>query len=251
MSRRSFYLAVAIFLVLTCGGGTALLILLRLEPPQYRQAAVPAGAARAEHSKEFFTEFCQLMSSLSDDRPETPPTWFAHFTDVQINSFFDEQFVQSGLSERLLPEGISQPRLVFEPDRARLAFRYGSGFWSTVISIDLKVWLAKGEANAVALELEGFHAGALPIAAQSLLERISEVGRQNGIDVNWYRHNGHPVALLRFQADSPRPTLQLQAVQLKQGEITITGRSGDGPGPRTQLQLPDLARALFGNSALD
>ena len=252
MSRRSFYLAIAIFLILTCGGGAAVLVLLRLEPRQYRQAAVPAGAARAEHSKEFLNEFCQLISALDDqgDHPDKP-VWYAHFTDEQINSYFDEHFVQSGMSEKLLPEGISQPRLVFEPDRARLAFRYGSGFWSTVISIDLKVWLAKGEANAVALELEGFHAGALPIAAQSLLERISEVGRQNGIEVNWYRHNGHPVALLRFQADAPRPTLQLQAVQLKQGEITLTGRAGDGPGQRTQLTLPDLARALMGNSALD
>jgi hypothetical protein len=250
MSRHSFYLAIGTFLVLACGGGAVVLVLLHHEPQQYRLAAVPPGADRAEHSKEFFTEFCQLMSSLSDDGPPNQPGWSARFTDVQINSFFDEQFVQSGLSEKLLPEGISQPRLVFEPDRARLAFRYGTGFWSTVISIDLKVWLAQGEANAVALELEGFHAGVLPIAAQSLLERISEVGRQNGIDVNWYRHNGHPVAILRFQADQPRPTLQLQAVQLKQGEITITGRSGDGPGARTQLLLPDLARALMGNSAL-
>jgi hypothetical protein len=251
MSRRSFYLAIGIFLALTCGGGAVVLVLLRLEPQQYRLAAVPAGAARAEHSREFLNEFCQLISALDDQDARTPPVWYARFTDEQINSYFDEQFVQSGMSEKLLPEGISQPRLVFETDRARLAFRYGSGFWSTVISIDLKVWLAKGEANAVALELEGFHAGALPIAAQSLLERISEVGRQNGIEVDWYRHDGHPVALLRFQADQPRPTLQLQAVQLEQGAITIKGKSGDAPGARTQLQLPDFAKALLGNSALD
>ncbi|HZY90613.1 MAG TPA: hypothetical protein VFE78_37670 [Gemmataceae bacterium] len=251
MSRRSFYLAIGIFLVLTCGGGAATLLLLRHEPQQYRLAAVPPGAARTERSKEFLNEFCQLISALDDQDPHTAPSWYARFTDEQINSYFDEQFVQSGMSEKLLPEGISQPRLMFEPDRARLAFRYGSGFWSTVISIDLKVWQPKGEANAVALELEGFHAGALPIAAQSLLERISEVGRQNGIEVDWYRHNGHPVALLRFQAEQPRPTLQLQAVQLEQGAITIKGKSGDGPGARTQLQLPDLAKALFGVAAVD
>ncbi len=249
MSRRSFHLAIGIFGVLFCGGAAAVLALLRHEPPQYRHAAVPPGSDRTKHSNEFLREFCQLYNALGPE--DTAPDWCVHFTDEQINSYFDEHFVQSRLSEKLLPEGISEPRLLFEPDRVRMAFRYGSGFWSTIISIDMKVWLPKGEANSVALELEGFHAGALPIAAQSLLERISEVGRQNGIEVGWYRHDGHPVAVLRFQAEQPRPTLQLQAVQVEQGAITITGKSGDGNGARTQLQLPDLAKALFGTSALD
>jgi hypothetical protein len=29
-------------------------------------------------------------------------------------------------------------------------------------------------------------------------ERISEVARQNEIEVNWYRHDGYPVAVVRF-----------------------------------------------------
>ena len=125
------------------------------------------------------------------------------------------------------------------PERMRLAFRYRSRLICTVVSLDLRIWLPKGESNVVAIQLEGLRAGALPFKAQWLLEQISEVGRQNGIEVNWYRHDGHPVALLRFQADHPRPTLQLKAVQLEEGRITIRGRSGDA-----RAALPFRARAL-------
>jgi hypothetical protein len=236
MTRRSFFLAVAIVAVLLCGGATALCMVVRYEPKRYADAAIPPGPIRTEKSREFYTVFCGLLTALNNEHD-----WDARFTDEQINSYLVEGFVQSGLDRRLLPEDISQPRLVFEPDRIRLAFRYGTGFWSTIISVDIRVWLARGEPNVVALELEGFQAGFLPISAQSLLERISEVGRQNGIDVTWYRHNGHPVALLRFQADQPRAILQLQAVRFEQGAITIQIRANDSTPARTNPPVADAA----------
>jgi hypothetical protein len=236
MTRRSFLLTFTIFTVLLCGGATVLCMLIRFEPSRYADSAIPPGPIRTEKSKEFYTEFCALITALSNEHDLD-----AHFTDEQINSYFVEGFVQSGLDHHMLPEEISQPRLVFEPDRVRLAFRYGSGFWSTVISVDMKVWLAKGEANAVLLELESFQAGFVPISAQSILERISEVGRRNGIDVSWFRHEGHPVALLRFQADQPRTPLQLQAVRLEQGAVTIQIRANDGVPARNNPPVADAS----------
>jgi hypothetical protein len=108
-----------------------------------------------------------------------------------------------------------------------LAFRYGTAFWSTVISIDLHIWLVAKEANVVALEFQGMHAGGLPISSQSLLERASETARRYDIDPTWYRHNGHPVLLLRFQAGRSRPTFQLEQLALHQGMLCISGRSLD------------------------
>ena len=63
--------------------------------------------------------------------------------------------------------------------------------------------------------------------SRELLERISEVARQNGIDVTWYRHEGYPVALLRFQADQQRPTLQFKAVKFEPGCISIHGQANE------------------------
>jgi hypothetical protein len=239
MSRRSFLLAVCIFGGLALLSGTVGLVLVRYEPSRYSQAALPAGPERVEYSQQFYSEFTQLLSDIGGERK-----WQATFTEQQINGYLNEGFVQSGLSDRVLPEGISDPRVVLEQDRLRLAFRYGSGLWSTVISIDMALWVCENEPNVLALKLTGFHAGALPISAQSLLERISEAGRNNGIDVTWYRHDGHPVALLRFQADQARPTLQLRSVHLKPGVFIIQGNSGaQSARSTTVLSVPGPSRS--------
>jgi hypothetical protein len=241
MSRRSLLLTLGVLFGLAGGGAVVLVGMIRYEHHWYSRAGLPPGPMRTQRSREFTTEFFDFLSAVNGERDERG--WYATFTDEQINSYFDEGFIQSGLDTRLLPEGVSEPRVAFEaPDRIRLAFRYGKGAWSTLISIDLRVWLASRELNAVALELEGFHAGALPISAQSLLEQFSlVVGKQNGMELNWYRdpESGHPVAVLHFQTDY-RNNVQLQAVQLDQGSITIRGRSNDGSAIQALSTLPGL-----------
>jgi hypothetical protein len=238
MSRRSLLLAIAIFVCLTCAVGATLWILVRYEPSIYLRAAVPPGEQRHQLSEKCQQELMKLYSSvLNPDEQE----WGHRFTDSEINSYLAEHFVQSHLNEHMLPEGVSEPRLVIEPEKIRLAFRYGTGLWSTVVSIDLRVWLVKGEPNVVALKLVGFHAGALPISAQSLLESITKTCQDNGIGVDWYRDDGAPVAVLRFQAEQPHPTLELETIKLESGAIHIEGRTKDPASLRAFLADP-LAR---------
>jgi hypothetical protein len=238
MSRRTFLVALGLVVLMFGGAGLVFFLVVGYEPEVYSRAVVPAGEVRAQRSEEFLTEFSNLYNNASGaDRD-----WYVHFTDEQINSYLDEGFIQQGLASRVLPEGVSHPHVVFEPEKVHLAFRYGVGAWNTVICIDLRVWLAKGEPNAVALELEGLRAGALPISGQWLLEDFAKIGRDNnGIDITWYRTNGHPVALARFQADQPHPSLLLQAVQMQQGSLTIRGRSPESVTLNTLLHLPEVA----------
>jgi hypothetical protein len=220
MSRRSVFVALAIVVLLTGSVGTVLVLLLRYEPYHHRSSATPEGARRVAQSKAFYSKLSDLLSEMNGTAP-----WWETFTDEQINSYLNEGFVHSHLGDRLLPEGIREPRVFFEPERMRLSFRYRSPFISTVVSVTLRVWLPENEANVVAVCLESIKAGLVPYSASWLLEHIAETARQNGIEVTWYRHEGYPVALLRFQADQPRPTLQLKAVRLQQGSITIHGQS--------------------------
>lgn len=228
MNRRSIFVSLAIFLL---GLGALCIlgaVLLRHEYGWYQKAQLPPGIERQKYSQEFVTEMLRAREDITSERE-----WIARFSDVQINSYLEEAFKQSGIAEHMLPEGISDPRVIFNTDRIRLAFRYGTGLFSSVISIDLRIWLVQKEQNVMALELEGFHAGALPISAKSLLEKVSEVGRQSGIAVAWYRDHasGHPVAVLRFEDDKPHPTMVLQAVQVEAGHLTIRGKSPDAAPP--------------------
>ena len=222
MSRKSMLWALVMVLLLLGGIGTTLVLLLRHEPDFYVRSAVPPGAQRIKSSGEFVEMFSRLVEGIATKRP-----WDVRFTQEQINSYFEEDFVKEHSAEKPLPGGISEPRVVLESDRIRLAFRYGTGWLSTVISLDLQAWLVSKEPNVVALEFQALHAGALPISGQSLLERVSEAAQQKNIEVTWYRHNGHPVVLLRFQADKSNPTFQLQELELHPAMLRLTGRSLD------------------------
>jgi hypothetical protein len=231
MTRKSLLLASTVVLIVA-GVASVVIMLVAHEPEFYHRAAVPPGKERKQRSGKFIQDFFQFCQDVHNYQE-----WNARFEEECINSYFEEQFVPSGLAEKILPEGISTPRIAIEADRIRLAFRYGTGTLSTVISIEMRMWLAPKEPNVVAMELQGLHAGSLPIAAQSLLEQISEAARQNNIDVTWYRHNGNPVALLRFQADQDRPTIRLDHLALHKGVLEVQGRSLDSPPLRAMLSF--------------
>ena len=230
MTRKTFLLGIAVALLLAGGVSVALILLVQHEPSDYSRAAVPPGEEREAQSKAFLVHFTKLMNDIQSDDGAAENNWEAEFTEQQVNSFFEEGFVRTGIDEKLLPEGISEPRVTVEADKLRLMFRYGSGAWTSVISIDLRVWLAGGEPNVVAMELQRFRAGSLPISAQSLLNRISDALRRNNVEVTWYRHEGNPVAVLRFSSDPQHSTVQLKNLKLEPGRILLQGSSSDGSG---------------------
>jgi hypothetical protein len=222
MSRKAILLAV-VLLVLGGGAASALVLLLRHESHWVQACEIPPGPDRKRESKRFVSDAISFWNSFKA-APGDQQGFDAEFDARRINSYFQEDFVTGGMAATLLPHGMRDPRIAIEPDKIRLAFRYGHGPWSTLISIDMRVWLASRERNIVALELQGFWAGALPISVQSLLERVSDTVRQQNIEVTWYRHNGNPVALLRFQS---QPTIHLQRLEVRDGAIRIHGSSAE------------------------
>ena len=170
MSSRSLAGALAIVAVLLLSLGAVVAGMLRYEPRYHRRAETPPGKQRVEQSKEFLTGLTGMWSEAMIARTgvTTQKPWSQQFTfkDEQINSFLTEGFVQQGFSDRLLPEGISEPRVSFEPEVMHLSFRYKAKLMSTVVSLDMRAWVPPGEGNVLALRLDGFHAGAVPFKAQ-------------------------------------------------------------------------------------
>lgn len=225
MSRKTVYLGLGL-LVLLAGTAVVLGVLVYRVPTNYLHAAPPAGLERERLSRQFVGEVASFLSSIKDnyDQEKKEP-WYACFTEDTINSYLAEDFAKHH-SQLGIPRGITAPRIAIKPDRICLAFKYGNSAWSPIVSVDLGVWLPKGgEPNALCLEIQGLHAGCLPVSSQSLLEQVYESARKYNVDVTWYRHNGNPVALLRFQNDQRTPTVQLQSLELQQGTLTVVGKS--------------------------
>jgi hypothetical protein len=231
MRRKMLLLSVGLMVCSVLGLLAALVLLTRHEPSFYRNAAIPVGPQRTEWSREFDATAKNFIAWIINGGDAQTGNWNGKFGEHGINSYLAEQFVTTGLAQRILPEGVREPRIVLEQDRIRLGFRYGEPPWSTVIAIDFRVWLAQHEQNVVVLELQALHAGALPISAQSLLQQISESLRSSNIQVTWFRHNGNPTAAVKFNTDQPRPTCQVRQVELKPGTLAIFGHSSEPLSP--------------------
>jgi hypothetical protein len=220
MSRKSLFLGLVVALLLVGSTAGILIALLRYEDSEFRSCSLPPGAERKEQCNAFLQEIVDLKDKIQDNSKS--PLWDAQFTEKQINSFFDDGLSKGGWDTVFDREGIHDPKVIVKQDRIRLGFRYGTGFWSTRIAIDFRVWIAPNESNVVCLELQGLHAGLLPISAHSLLERVSDMVREN-VEVTWYRHKGNPVALLHFQKDQARTSVRLKSLVLQPGKITFSG----------------------------
>jgi hypothetical protein len=227
MRRRVLWLAVGLMLSVIVGILATIVVLARHEPSFYQRAAIPAGPQRKEWSKEFTASLSNFLSWIRNGGDAQTGKWHGEFGELAINSCLAEDFFTGGYDQKLIPDGVTEPRFVLEKDRIRLGFRYGEGPWSTIIAIDFRVWLAQHEQNVVVLELQSLHAGALPISAHSLLEQISVALSSYNIQVSWYRHNGNPTAALKFNTNQPRPTCQVQQVELKPGSLKIVGHSSE------------------------
>ena len=252
MKRKTLLLA-GLGLLLAAGIVSALILMVQHEPNFYLRAGVAPGKARQDMSTECFGKFVTLGNKWADGDDKG---WDVTLSESQINSYFQEDFItRHKLAEIFSKQGISEPRMVLENDKLRLAFRYGTPPWSTIISYDMKLWLAPKEVNVICIEFLGRHAGALPLATQSLLNEISEVASRNGFEITWYRHEGNPVALVRIQQNdhSLAPT-QLQRLEVKQGWIAIGGISQEPslskdrkkrPGAAAEIKSSILHSSLF------
>ena len=226
MGKRKMFGLGGIMVLVLAGGLSALGAAVKHEPNFYRQGHVPPGPGRHELAMAFVRDFGQMMASR-----RSTESWGCHVTEAQINSFFEEVFSHEVEAENLRKLGISSPSVTLDKDHLRVAFRYGSDWFSTVISYDLEIWLVPKEANVIAVKIRSARAGALPISSQSILQKLSEFAQRQDYKVSLYRHEGSSVAVIHLQPNENHPSAILTSLQVDSGSLSIRGKS---------LQLPPL-----------
>jgi hypothetical protein len=221
MSRRRSVLLTVALLAGTAGAVVAgVLCVVKRVPDFYAKTPCPDEWDTRDKAAKLVTRVQDLKNDI-----RSKSEWGDTFTAEDLNCFFAENMGRKSGLCALLPDKLHSPRVSIEGDRLRVGFRYGDGFWSTVVWIELRVWLVANETNLVAVEVCDLRAGGLPIGSQSVLDSIADAVRDSNVEVTWYRHNGNPVGLFRFYADQPRPSSQILTLEVKDGAITIAGRS--------------------------
>lgn len=218
--RRPFILAMLILISAFALALTGVVAAARREPAFYTSANQPPDWDTHERSAKLVTRVVELQNDI-----RARDEWGDTFTADDLNAFFIENFGPKGRLTDALPRGFHSPRVVIGGDRLFLGARYGEGFWSTVVWLELKVWLVAEQTNVAAVEVCNMKAGALPVGSQSILDRIADTARESSIEVTWYRHGSNPVGLFRFFAKQPRATSQVLALDVSDGKIVVAGRS--------------------------
>lgn len=229
---RSVLLAVGLIaLLLAIVGGTVGAV-LKQEPVFYVRLGETNDWTAGERASALMTRVQDLKNDI-----RAKADWAGTFRGDDLNAFCLENLAPGTSYANLLPSGLHSPRVRIEGDRIQLGLRYGDGFWSSIVWVELKAWLVKNDTNVIAVEVCGLKAGNLSIGCQTLLDSLSEAAHESNIDVTWYRHNGNPVGLFRFYADQLRPTTQIHTFKIHDGAIAIAGRTRL---ERTPLAAPGL-----------
>ena len=94
------------------------------------------------------------------------------------------------------------------------------------------------EDNVLALTLEKIRAGVIPISADRLIGPITAQAKDHGLDIKWTREQGLPVALIRYRPDEGRSDVVLERLNIRRGQIRLSGRSDQHEGTAVRPVLP-------------
>lgn len=229
---RSIFFAFSLLATLLVLVGGALGAVLKQDPAFYTDLGKSTDWALSDRASSLMTRVQDLKNDI-----RAKSEWSGTFRGDDINAFCLENLAPGTSYANLLPPGFHSPRVLIEGDRIKLGLRYGSGFWSLVVWLELRAWLVKNDTNVIAVELCAVKAGSLTIGCQSLLDSLSEAAHDSNIEVSWYRNNGNPVGLFRFYADQIRPTTQIHTFKIHDGSISVGGRTRL---EKIQLHTPGL-----------
>jgi hypothetical protein len=227
MPKRSRVWLTAAVLLLVLSVPAILWMSLTYEPSFYRSRVLPA-AGRRTVARQFVTQSLQLRNDIMNE-----PRWEAVFSDDEVNAWLAEDLTTHFAD--LIPPGVQEPRVVFEPNRAVLAFRLDQAPFHSVVWIVVRAEVR--EPNLLALTLEKVRAGALPVAPEKFLDQITAHAVAQGLQVRWIREGDEPVALIRYQPHFSRTDILLDRLQLLDGRIRLMGRSEKASA--TVLKLPN------------
>ncbi len=164
------------------------------------------------------------LAELSEDIFDKPD-WGATFTTDEINAFLRSGDSGNDPVASPLVAGMNRPRMDIQGDRLILSDRYGRGLFSTVWSLELRVWLVDREPNLLAVEVVGFYAGSMPLPKRSVMTRMGDAARRAKAEVTWYRHDGNPVGLFKLFANQSGASTQLLTLNVKDGTLSVGGKN--------------------------
>ena len=188
-------------------------LLLKHEPAFSRATVADPDAERA--AARLVTKGAALHAALGRAGP-----WGAAISDSELNAWLATDLPRN--HPKLLPRGISTPRLHFRPQRVETCVRVGSGLLSAVVWCDLEVTLRGVNQLGIVVQIASL--GALPLPAAPVL---AEAGRRLaalGCVTELRPRDGRMVLVVYIPATlGGGPQWRLESLRIDAGEMVVAG----------------------------
>jgi hypothetical protein len=222
--------ALATVLTLWCVSRAA-----RHMPEFYRQALAAPPTQQLERGQQFEEHALALHNQLHH-----AGRWEVRFTQDEINGWLATDLPAK--FPRVLPPGVSEPRIAIDRGVVRLAVHYQRSGVDTVVSLSGQIHLTD-QPNEVAIHIVQARAGLLPMPLTKFLNEITERAARADLPLRWTEAQGAPVALLRLPLDlddTRGRQLVLERLHLGEGELVVAGRT-DEQSSEKELAAPSTA----------
>lgn len=187
-------------------------------PGFYRdRVRVPVTPATEQAARRFLTKVVGLQAASNQSGG-----WEAAISEDEINSWLAFDLPRN--HARLLPAGLTDPRVALSPGRIQAAARRGLGLGSTVVSLDVELRLrAPGLVECTVVDAR---LGAIPLPHGPWLHWLAARLAGLGLPTEIRREGGSSVLAIVVSAAGSRPIV-LDALVVDVGELLLTGRTGE------------------------
>jgi hypothetical protein len=239
--------------VLVCLGGLALAVivvtaLVKYEPGFYQQLAIPAatvsgnaglgGGAEDVESRDVEALARRAVTKASAWHASISRSggWDTAVTSDELNAWLAVDLPRN--HPRWLPQGVSQPRLLFRPRHVVLGTRVGYGPLTAVASLDFEILLR--DVNHLAIVLEQARLGAIPVPRTPILRELSSRISKLGMVTDLRMLDGRMVLMVYIPSthDAGATSYRLESLSIGDGELLMAGETRSSPDIREPPTTP-------------
>lgn len=239
----------------------AAVALLKYEPGFYRQLSTPGGTAaaaagldrerpdreRQENSQAGVSQAGVSQAEAAARRVVTkaaachaaisrPGAWEAAVTADELNAWLAIDLPRN--HRNVLPRGVSQPRLLFQPKHALIGTRIGYGPLTAVASLDFEIQLR--DVNHLAIVLEQARLGAIPLPRPPILRELARRIAMLGMVTDLRMLDGRLVLMVYIPSthDAGGTSYWLESLSIGEGELLLAGTTRLSTEARNRLDPP-------------
>lgn len=206
-------------------GVAALATVLGHEPAFYRGpvAAAPAGAEPL--GRRLVTKASALRADFL-----RPGPWAAAITAEEVNAWLATDLPKN--HPRLLPTGVSAPRVAFGPRRIQFGCRVACGPVQCVASVDAEVVLR--DVNQIGILVVAARLGGLPLPSGPVIREIDRRIAALGLPTELRRLDGRTILVVYIPAahKAGAASHRLESFALEDGELLVAGVTQAADAPR-------------------